>query len=119
MNMKTSLACLAAAAVLSSAPAFAAEWKGRISDAKCNAMHADGEHGTKKMTDRACVEACVKGGAKYVFVGPEDKVYKIANQDLPALAAHAGHENVTVEGDMKGDTVTITKITMPAAAKKE
>ncbi len=60
----------------------------------CKAMHKDGEHGTKKMTDRECVEGCVKGGEKYVFVGEGDKVYNIANQDLAALKTHAGHEVV-------------------------
>ncbi len=78
----------------------------------CGAKHADGEHGTKKMTDRQCVEACVKGGEKYVFVSDGDKVLKIANQDFDALKAHAGHE-VMLTGDLKGDTITVTKIEMP------
>lgn len=103
----------AAAVAMMASPMFAAEFKGRISDAMCNAKHAEGEHGTKKMTDRQCVEACVKGGEKYVFVGEGDKVYKIENQDLAALKTHAGHE-VTVTGDVKGDAITISKIEMPA-----
>jgi hypothetical protein len=113
--MRKMLATAAAVAMMA-APMFAAEYKGRISDAMCNAKHADGEHGTKKMTDRQCVEACVKGGEKYVFVGEGDKVYKIGNQDFAGLKTHAGHE-VTVTGDVKDDTVTITKIEMPAAKK--
>ena len=68
------------------------------------------------MTDRQCVEACVKGGEKYVFVGEGDKVYKIDNQDFAGLKAHAGHE-VTVTGTMKDNAVTITKIEMPAATR--
>ena len=110
--MRKSMACLAAV-VLMSAPMLAAEMKGKISDGMCNAKHAKGEHGTKEMTDRACVEACVKGGEKYVFVGEKDKVYKIANQDFAGLKAHAGHD-VTITADAKADTVTITKIEMPA-----
>jgi ADP-glucose pyrophosphorylase len=106
----------AAAVVMMAGPMLAAEYKGRISDAMCNAKHAKGEHGTKEMTDRQCVEACVKGGEKYVFVGEGDKVYKIDNQDFAGLKAHAGHE-VTVTGTMKDDTVTISKIEMPAAKK--
>ena len=113
--MRKSMVCLAAV-VMMSAPMLAAEWKGRISDGMCNAKHAKGEHGTKEMTDRQCVEACVKGGEKYVFVGEADKVYKIGNQDFAGLKAHAGHD-VTVTGTMKDDTVTITKIEMPAAKK--
>jgi hypothetical protein len=44
-----------------------------------------------------------------------DKVYKIANQDLAALKVHAGHE-VNLTGEMKGDSITVSKIEMP---KKE
>src|SRR6478735_12502801 len=111
--MRKTLACVAALALLS-APALSADtFKGRISDGMCKAMHKDGEHGTKKMTDRECVEGCVKGGEKYVFVGEGDKVYNIANQDFAGLKAHAGHE-VTVTGETKDNTVTITKIEMPA-----
>ena len=110
--MRKSMACLAAV-IMMSAPMLAAELKGKISDGMCNAKHAKGEHGTKEMTDRACVEACVKGGEKYVFVGEKDKVYKIANQDFAGLKAHAGHD-VTITADAKDDTVTITKIEMPA-----
>jgi hypothetical protein len=116
--MKKTLACLAAAAVMYAAPALADEWKGKISDSMCGATHADGEHGTKKTTDRACVEGCVKGGSKYVFVGDDGKkVFKVANQDFAGLKTHAGH-NVTVTGTLKDDTVTISKIEMPPAAKK-
>ena len=103
----------AAAVMMMAGPMLAAEYKGRISDAMCNAKHAKGEHGTKEMTDRQCVEGCVKGGEKYVFIGEGDKVYKIDNQDFAGLKVHAGHE-VTVTGTMKEDTVTITKIDMPA-----
>jgi len=111
--MRKTLACVAALALLSAPALSADEVKGRISDAMCKATHKDGEHGTKKMTDRECVEGCVKGGEKYVFVGEKDKVYTIANQDLAALKTHAGHE-VIVTGTAKGDTITISKIEMPA-----
>jgi ADP-glucose pyrophosphorylase len=103
----------AAAVMMMAGPMLAAEYKGRISDAMCNAKHAKGEHGTKEMTDRQCVEACVKSGEKYVFIGDGDKVYKIDNQDFAGLKTHAGHD-VTVTGEAKGDTLTISKIEMPA-----
>jgi len=112
--MRRTLVCLAAAVAMSAAPALAEELKGKISDSNCNAKHASGEHGTKKTTDRQCVEMCVKDGAKYVFVGDKDKVYQIANQDFAGLKAHAGH-NVTVTATTKDDTVTISKIEMPPA----
>ena len=38
----------AAAVAMMAAPRWRAEYKGRISDAMCNAKHAEGEHGTKK-----------------------------------------------------------------------
>jgi hypothetical protein len=99
-------------AVLAWAPSLSAEtWKGKVSDAMCGAKHANGEHGTKKMTDRQCVEACVKGGEKYAFAS-DGKVFKIANNDHADLKAHAGHE-VMLTGDLKGDTITVTKIEMP------
>jgi hypothetical protein len=111
--MRKLIPCVVAAGLLAFASSASADtFKGRISDAMCGSKHADGEHGTKKMTDRACVEACVKGGAAYAFAGDNNKVYKIANQDFAGLKTHAGHD-VTVTGDVKGDTITITKIEMP------
>jgi hypothetical protein len=114
--MKKTFATLVAVALMSSAPAFAAEtMKGKISDAMCGAKHAASEHGGTT-TDRDCVEKCVKENAKYVFVAG-DKVYKIANQDFAGLKTHAGHE-VMLTGDAKDDTITVSKIAMPAAEKK-
>lgn len=80
--------------------AFAADqtWTGKISDSKCGAKHAAGEH-RQKMTDRACTEACVKGGPKYVFAS-KGKVYQIANQDDADLAMHAGH-TVKLTGEIR------------------
>jgi hypothetical protein len=96
--------------------AFAADqtWTGKISDSKCGAKHVADEHG-KKMTDRECTEACVKGGAKYVFAS-KGKVYQIANQDDADLAMHAGH-TVKLTGEMKGDSITVSKINMRKGSK--
>ena len=44
------------------------------------------------------------------------KTYQIANQDFAGLKTHAGHK-VVLTGEMKGDTITVSKIEMPAAAK--
>jgi hypothetical protein len=97
------------------AVAFAADqtWIGQISDSMCGASHAKMTAGHAGMTDRDCALACVKGGGKFVLVS-DGKVYKIANQDSPLLQMHAGHAGVTLTGDMKGDTITVSKITMPA-----
>jgi hypothetical protein len=116
-HMKKTLVCFAAVALMSSAPALAADtMKGKISDSMCGAKHGKGEHGGTA-NDRACTEKCIKDGEKYVFVSG-DKVYKIANQDMADLKAHAGHE-VEVTGETKGDTITVSKIVMPKAESKK
>jgi nitrogen fixation protein FixH len=88
-------------------------WSGKISDSNCNAKHPAGEHEGKKMTEADCTGVCVKKGAKYVFVS-EGKVYQLANQSSKTIASHAG-QDVQLTGQMKGDTITATKIA--AAAK--
>jgi len=92
-------------------------WTGQISDSMCGASHAKmiAAHAPAKMTGRDCALACVKAGGKYVFV-TGGKVYSIANQDLADLQTHAGH-TVRLTGEMKGDTVTVSKIVMPAPKK--
>jgi hypothetical protein len=84
---------------------------GTISDSMCGASHAKmmAEHPAMK-DDKTCAQACVKGGAKYVFVS-EGKVYEITNQDMAALSKDAG-EPVSVTGDMNGNTITVSKISI-------
>jgi hypothetical protein len=41
------------------------------------------------------------------------KVYKIANQNFAALQLLAGNSSVQLTGDIQGDTITVSKITMP------
>ena len=59
---------------------------------------------------------CVKKEGKYVFVH-QGKVYSIDNQDFAGLQQHPGH-TVRLTGEMKGDTITVSKIAMPAQKKK-
>ena len=109
-------AMLAAAIVFAAAPlATAAEktWDGVISDARCNGKHAKAEHGSQSDSDNTCVTKCVAGGQKYVFVAG-GKTYQIANQDFANLKAHGGHK-VALTGEMKDDTITVSKIVMPKA----
>ena len=89
-------------------------WTGRISDSMCGGSHAkmQSAHPSAKLTSHDCTNACVKGGAKYVFVS-KGKTYNIANQDNPDLQVHAGH-TVLLTGSMKGDTITVTKIVIPS-----
>jgi hypothetical protein len=95
--------------------AFAADqtWSGKISDSKCGATHSSTEHDGKKLSDRQCTAACIKGGAKYVFVS-DGKVYNVDNQDFAGLPVHAGH-SVKLTGEMTGDTIKVSKIEMPAS----
>jgi hypothetical protein len=67
------------------------------------------------MSARDCTLACVKNGAKYVFVR-SGKVYNIDNQDYSGLQEHAGH-SVRLTGEMKGDTITVSKIDMSGKKK--
>ncbi|HXW05151.1 MAG TPA: hypothetical protein VD833_07965 [Vicinamibacterales bacterium] len=103
---------LAAAAVLVATAAPRAEtWKGTIGDSMCAAKHSAEKHGDKAADHRSCVEKCINGGGKYVFLS-EGKVYQIANQDFAGLKTHAAHE-VLLTGEMKSDTITVAKIETP------
>jgi hypothetical protein len=82
----------------------------------CGSSHKSAiEHAGKKLTDRECTQACIKEGAKYVFVSG-GKVYNIDNQDYAGLADHAGHK-VTVKGEMTGDTIKVSDISMGSMKK--
>jgi hypothetical protein len=106
-----SLSCLGLLVGLASFVSAADQtWTGQISDSMCGASHMKMTSMHAGMTDRDCALACVKGGGKFVFVS-DGKVYKIANQDLGLLTVHAGH-TVQLTGDMKGDTITVSNITM-------
>ena len=96
-------------------PAAAPEtWTGQIGDSMCGVTHQS--MGAQKMGDRECTEMCVKAGAQHVFI-TGGKVFKIADQKDKALALHAGH-TVLLTGEMKDDTITVTKIEMPKVEKK-
>ena len=109
-------AMLAAAILFATAPALLAADKtmtGTISDAKCGGKHSKAEHGSQADSDHDCVNKCVAGGSKYVFIAG-GKTYQVANQDFAGLKDHAGHK-VALTGEVKGDAVTVSKIDMPAA----
>jgi hypothetical protein len=111
--MKKALGVSLVALIFSAAAVLAADqtWTGQISDSSCGHSHKSAiEHSGKKLTDRDCTLACVKGGAKYVFVSG-GKVYNIANQDYAGLEEHAGH-TVKLTGQASGDTISVTKIAM-------
>src|SRR5947209_16660908 len=95
--------------LLTTTAAFAADqtWTGVISDKMCGADH---KKMGGKMSDRDCTQACAKGGAPYVLVS-EGKVYQVTNHDAD-LRTHAGH-TVHLTGELKGDTIRVSKIEMP------
>jgi hypothetical protein len=92
-----------------SAVAATRTWTGEISDSMCGKSHRAmrAQYGGN-VTDAECTEACVKAGAKYVFVYGS-RVYAIANQDERDLALHAG-KTVRLTGDRRGTTITVSNI---------
>jgi hypothetical protein len=110
--MKKVLFLFAAAVFAAAGVAQAETWRGVIGDSMCAAKHSE-----EKGSDHSkCVTKCVQDGSAYVLVA-KDKVYKIANQDFADLKAHAGHV-VMLSGEMKDDTITVTKVEMPTPEKK-
>lgn len=87
---------------LFSMAAFAEDWTGVVSDAKCGKAHAD------KLNEK-CVAGCVKGGVAPVFVSANGDVLKIHNPD--AVKDHLGHK-VTISGKMMDGAVHIDKVKM-------
>ncbi|MCX6622010.1 MAG: hypothetical protein NTY38_13260, partial [Acidobacteria bacterium] len=70
---------------------------GYISDSHCGAKHTDAS-GT------ACVQKCIKGGAKAVFVTSDNKVLAISN---PEKVDKLQGQKVTVKGSLDGETLTV------------
>jgi hypothetical protein len=114
--VKNCIRILVAGAFMTGTAAIAATWTGQISDSMCGAHHKTmAEHG-KKLSARDCTEACVKNGAKYVFVS-KGKVYGIDNQDFAGLTEHAGH-TVKLTGDLSGDSIKVSDLVMPEKSSK-
>jgi hypothetical protein len=111
-SMKACVLLVAAVLLAAVAPSAADEtWSGQISDSMCKAKHEEAAEGAGTMADRDCTLSCVKGGSKFVLVS-DGKVYQIANQDIKDLTTHAGHK-VKVSGELKGESITVSKIEMP------
>lgn len=83
-----------------SASVFAAEYKGYIIDEKCSKV-------ASMKGDVDCATKCIKGGSPAVLLTDSGTVYKIANQDK--VVPMAGKQ-VTVNGNLKGDTLTVASI---------
>jgi peroxiredoxin len=109
--MKSVLRAISALGLLASfASAGPVTLKGEISDSNCALSHQKVTQVHPSLNNRSCTLACVRDGARYVFVS-DGKVFKIANQDLPALEANAGY-TVQLTGDSKDDAITVSKIVL-------
>ena len=98
--MKKLVLLTALALTFTTAGAYAESLKGFVSDSMCAA---------KGMSNTAdCAAKCIKGGSAPVLV-VGDKVYKVTNPET--LVPHAGHQ-VTVEGTVKGDSLTVESVKM-------
>jgi hypothetical protein len=116
LTVKLFMASLVIAGLALVKPVAAAPqtWTGTISDAMCGADH--GANGGTMQKDHDCANTCAKkAGGSYVFVteGKDKKplVLKLADQKSADLTTHAGHK-VELTGELKGDTITVSKITM-------
>jgi hypothetical protein len=79
---------------------LAAEFNGFVEDTKCSTIAA-------MKDDSECAKKCIKGGSPAVLVSEDGKIYKIENQ--AKIVDHAG-EKVTVNGTLKGDTITVASV---------
>ena len=93
---------LAALAAVFSFSALAADVTGYVIDQNCASKPA-------MRGDVECANKCIKGGSPAVLVTEDGKIYKIADQ--AKVLQHAGHK-VTITGDLKGDTISVTTIKM-------
>ena len=101
--MKKALVVFALTA-FGSMSAFAGEWSGTITDAKCK--HTDGTE-----AHIACAQKCVKGGSDAVFITADNKVLTIDKASMDKVTPHIGHK-VTVTGKVTGDTIMIDSVKM-------
>jgi hypothetical protein len=104
MKTKTKLM---AVLMLAFAGAFAAftqqqSLTGVVTDSMCGAAHM-----SKDKTPAECTKMCVKDGMKYALA-VEKKVYTLEGHEAE-LAKLAG-QKVTVQGTLKGDTVTVESV---------
>ena len=89
---------------LASMSAFAAEITGFVGDASCGAKHAAAAD-----SDAACAKRCTGRGDAAVLVTKDAKVYKFDAASKDQVAKFIG-KSVTVSGDVKDDTITVTSI---------
>ena len=86
---------------------------GYISDSMCGLDHSDmmAKHSDAPISEAACVEACVKGGAKYILADRDaGKTYNL--KDQKRVAGYAG-KRVEIVGEMdENGVLDIHKLTL-------
>ena len=82
-------------------------WTGVVSDSHCGLKHSKASAAAA-----SCVEKCVTGGAKYVFVSG-GKLYQVEPQEK---FKGMGGKDVKVTGTMEGDKITAESVE-PAASQ--
>jgi hypothetical protein len=87
---------------LLSVSAFAADFKGVISEEHCGLKHSEASEAAKK-----CVTGCMKKGSTPVLVSG-GKVYKLSDASKVTEAMYG--QNVVVKGTASGDTITVDSI---------
>jgi hypothetical protein len=97
--MKKSLTLLAMAATFSFG-AMAADFNGYVIDQNCSSKPA-------MRGNVACANKCIKGGSPAVLVTEDGKIYKFDDQ---AKVLDSAGKKVTVTGKLKGDTITVDKV---------
>ncbi len=106
MKTKTFALLTLCALLLTPTLALAGEWTGWITDDHCGAKGAKAEH-------KGCATKCLENGGKLVFYNAADqKLYNLDKQDV--AKEHLGHE-VTVSGEVEGDTIKVSSIEMTKA----
>jgi hypothetical protein len=102
------LAVMPIAAAAAAGSATAGSWTGWVTDTACGATGANAEH-------KACAEKCLEKGSKLVFYNNADKkIYKLDKQDV--AKQNIGHE-VTVKGQVDGNTIAVDSIEPSAKSK--
>lgn len=101
--MKKLMTVSAFALSLGAAVAMADSITGYVSESHCGAKHSSVSDANTK-----CINGCLKGGSDPVLVS-NGKVYKFDDASKDKAKALAG-QNVTVDGSISGDTVTVNTI---------
>ena len=92
--------------------AFAGEWTGYISDAKCASASAKSKTAAEWIQPdkfESCVKSCVKAGSPAVFVTLDNKMIKFAPASMGKVTPMLGHK-VTVTGNVDNGVMTIDSI---------